>query len=172
MNFGKYDSNLIEREQQNVDSSAYLFKNYRDQCNNDTSIGHSNGHVPPCLIDADSDLRQSVQTKMLYQPETSELRTDCYAMNGRRGTICNKGMDELTNNYIPNATDETCPFNQHLNGGCTPKFWQVTTVANQPHLLQHTVEPFTRGGMNSRHYSRSNDLQNKQGNIREIKYSH
>lgn len=178
MNYSEYSGlndrhmAVTDREQQNVDSSAYRFINYREQCNNDVSINRNNGHVPPCLIDVDSDLRHSMSRKFLYQPETSSIRTDCYNIDGSRSEYCDLSMTELTNTYIQPAQEETCEFNQILSGGCTPKFLQVTTVGSEPHLLEHTIQPFIRGGMNTRHHGRSSDLQNKRGDIRKVRYSH
>lgn len=181
MNYSEYsetprqntsNSELTDREQQNEISGNYVFNHYRNQCEDGIAFGRSNGIVPPCLIDVDSDLRHSMSRKFIYQPDTSSIRTDCYNIDGSRQESCDLSINELTNTYIQPAQDEICAFNQILDGTCTPRFLQSTSVATEPHLLKNTIQPFVRGGMNSRHHNRSGDLKNKRGNIRIIKKSH
>lgn len=163
---------LIEREEQDFKKINYQLTSFRNQNSTSVSLGRVNGHLPPSHVDADSQLRHSVQRKMLYQPETSEIRTDCYTLTGDRNTQCALPFGQHTDQYIVDSTPEVCAFTEHLKGTCTPQFWQSTTVASLPHLPEHTIEPFIRGGMNARHFNRSSDLQNKRGNIREIKFKH
>jgi hypothetical protein len=177
MNYSEYSAPVnsvtepTEREQQNTDSSNYIFNNYRDQCINETAMGRSNGAVPPCLIEVDSDLRHSMGRKFIYQPDTSSIRTDCYNLDGSRQESCNVAMSQLAESYLLPAQEESCAFNEILDG-CAPRFLQVTTIATEPHLLKNTIQPFIRGGMNSRHHGRSGDIKNKHGNIKVIKKSH
>jgi hypothetical protein len=166
-------SNLPEREQQNKESSNYIFNNYRDQCNDDISVGRTNGYIPPCLIGADSELRQSISRKVSYQPDTSSIRTDCYNINGSMKTSCDLPMSDIADNYLrPSTSNIECDFNKILSTSCAPSFLQSTTVASKPQLLEHIIQPYVRGGMNSRHLGRTTDEQNKDGNNREIIFRH
>jgi hypothetical protein len=105
-----------------------------------------------CRIDDDSRLRYADLTnrREIYQLKTRPYSTVPYMGVGSR-SLNNKDVEsELTMGLNTQLVKKAC---QPTSGVSIDRFWSLPDYGN-PQRVQHTVEPWIRGGENTRDYVR------------------
>ena len=107
-----------------------------------------------CSVDADSHLRYSDLTNMRY---INQLSTRPYvgnpAMQAGNRSLCNKDLEtQLLTGYTATTFKSTEP-----TSGVTIDRFECLPEFGNPQRVQHTVEPWVRGGDQTRDYVRRVD---------------